>query len=82
MPTHRWNVAVDGEQHVVEVQRSSWSNSGEAKVDGRVVEAWGLTWNLTEKRFDVGSKRAMVRWPGVISGRCDLFVDGLEIPRI
>ena len=81
MPTQRWNVDVDGQEHVVETQHSRWTNAGEVKVDGRVVDAWGFTMNLTQKRFSIGSKAAMIRWAGVVSARCDLFVDGWEIPR-
>ena len=80
MPKRSWIVRDNENPHSIEVKWSSWSNAGEIRVDGNVIEAWGLDFNLSQRRFKIREKDAIIRWPGIISSKCELFFDGVLIP--
>jgi len=78
MPKKSYSVEVDGESIPVIVSWSWVDSSGEIQVGGRVVDAWGLDWNLQQREFLVGGKTAIARWKGLIPPfiKFDLIVDG------
>lgn len=86
MPSRRWAFSADDRDHVVIAMWSRVSNSGQVTVNGVVQDEWGFTLNIEPRRFRVGEKEAMVRWPnnvplrGLFSSECVLFLDGVRIP--
>jgi hypothetical protein len=81
MPTHSWTISIESEERRISVKTSRWSGSGEIIVDGKIVDAWGSTIWLGERLFSVGGKDARLIWPGLISFRSELIVDGVRIKR-
>ena len=79
MPKRKWLVNLNGQDHTVEVNFRRLSLAGEIIVDGKVIDAWGLTLNLAHRTFTISGKEAIIRWPGLLSAKSDLFVDGNRI---
>ena len=76
MPKQTWQANVTDEAHTITARWSHWTGSGEITVDDRVVDAWGLTVNLSQRKFTVAGLEAILRWPGVFASKSELFVDG------
>lgn len=71
-----WRPNVRGEEHTVEVKRSIWTNAGEIRVDGGVVDAWGFRLWPADRYFRVGNRPAVFNGTGLFAGAWKLFVDG------
>ena len=57
-----WNVVIAGQQHEVRVRWNSWVGSGEALVDGKVIDAWGPSWTGGgARRFQVAGEDTIVQ---------------------
>ena len=80
MAKHTWDVTVGREAHVVEYSISWVTAAGEIKIDGEVIEEWGLSANVTEKEFPIGSGSAAIIWRGRIARKPELVVDGRVVP--
>ena len=80
MAKHTWDVVVDGEAHVVEYSINWVTAAGDITIDGEVIDEWGLSANVTEKEFPVGSGSAAIIWRGRIARKPELVVDGAVVP--
>lgn len=80
MPSYKWNVEVDREQHLVEYSISWITAAGEIKIDGEVIDWWGISAAVSEKEFPIGSGNAQIRFPGRIARKPELVVDGQVVP--
>ena len=82
MAKKQWNVNIADKLHVVEVDWSRWSTSGEIRVDGNVVQAWGSGLFIPrEVKFMVEGTEAFLRRKGIFSvffiyDDFDLYVGG------
>ena len=80
MAKHTWDVTVGGEAHVVEYSINWVTAAGEIKIDGEIIDMWGLSANVTEKEFPIGSGSAAIIWRGRIARKPELVVDGRVVP--
>ena len=79
MARQKWDVNISGDHHRVEVRTNPWTASGEILVDNQVVDAWGPTLLLRPRTFTVAGKEAIIRWSGILSQKCALFVSGKRV---
>ena len=80
MPSYRWNVEVDREPHLVEYSISWMTAAGELKLDDEVIDWWGISMAVSEKRFPIGTASAEIRFPGLYARKPELVVDGEVVP--
>jgi len=75
MPRKIWKPIIDGQEHTIEAKASGLSGSGELYVDGKIVDAWGLSWTGGGTRhFEVAGKPAILKstsfsWALIIDGQ-------------
>ena len=79
MGQRAWKVNVRGEDHTVEVRRSLWTNAGQIRVDGNVVDAWGFKLWLQNRNFPVGKMPGLLQCRGLLPGGWKLYVNGRPI---
>lgn len=80
MPSYKWNVEVDEQQHLVEYSISWITAAGEIMLDGETIDWWGLSAAVSEKEFHIGAATAQIRFPGYFARKPELVVDGEIVP--
>jgi len=67
MARKTFNVVVAGQDTLIEVNWSRWSNAGEIRVNGRPVQAWGSGgWVPRQMGFEVGAEKAVLVRKGLL----------------
>lgn len=73
-----WGIEVGDEHHMVELDYNRLTLSGRVTVDGRFLSRWG--WSLASKEipFEVGGKKAVLRFTvnHLSRNKQELYVDG------
>ena len=83
----KWIVEIEGKNYEVEARYGGFgytSGSGEALVNGNVVDAWGssILGLPKERSFEIAGRKAILRRRGVIAQNLELFVPEAQVRRI
>lgn len=78
MPYKAWRVAVEGREHVVELDWGDFWGNLKLKVDGRIVKRRFISFGFSFGRVDfaVADKRAVLSGSGFFSTKWELYVEG------
>jgi hypothetical protein len=81
MSNKTWRIEVEGQQHVIEVQKGSFTGGGSVTVDGKVANKWGATISglPSQIKFEVQGKKAEIKSKGFMANTPMLYLDGKEI---
>jgi hypothetical protein len=72
-----FHIVVAGQDTLIEVKWSRWSNAGEIRVDGKTVKAWGSgMWVPREVEFEVRGEKAMLLRKGLFWENWSLVIGG------
>ena len=84
--SRRWAVETEGKEYEVEARYGTiiTSGSGEALVDGQVVDVWGssLLGLPKERTFEITGRKAILRRVGTLNQNLELFVPNAIVRRI
>ncbi len=80
MANKTWRLALDSQQHVIEVRTGSFMGGGTVTVDGRVINKWSASISgLPQIKFDIQGKKAEIKSKGFMGSTPILLVDGKEV---
>ena len=80
MARRTFNVAVAGQDTLVEVDWSRWSNAGEIRVNGKAVKGWGSgMWVPREVEFEIGDQKAVLVRKGLLWENWSLIIGGKKL---
>lgn len=76
-----WHFAVEGEQHVVDLQWSRFTFGGKVTVDGQFAEGWSAALRSRDVRFDIDGKVVILRFTTnpIFANKQELYVDGMLV---
>ena len=84
--SRRWTVEIEGKEYRVEIKYGTimTSGSGEALVDGQLVDAWGSSFLglPRERNFEIAGRKAILRRVGNLNQNLELFVLNEKVHRI
>jgi hypothetical protein len=74
-----WNLDIEGNHHVVNLDFNGFTLSGKVIVDGKFIEGWSAALKSKDIKFNVGSKPAILRYiiNPLSPNKQELYVDGV-----
>ena len=80
MAKRTFNVVVDGQDILIEVEWGRLSNAGEIRVNGKPVKGWGSGMSVPrEVEFEIGNQKASLVRRGLFIENWSLIVGGKKL---
>ncbi|MFY9814874.1 MAG: hypothetical protein WCF70_02185 [Dehalococcoidales bacterium] len=76
-----WQIEIEGNKHIVDVQNSSFLGGGCVMLDGLRTCEWGLSvYGLPAQiKFEIQGKKAEIKRKGFMANTPVLFLEGKEV---